>query len=51
MEHNVLFSCSNDKCVKLFDIMSNKPIKSFNTNSEIFSIAKIDNILVAGGES
>ena len=51
IDSNVLISCSNDKTVKLFDLSANKPIKSFNTNSELFSLAKIENILVVGGES
>jgi WD40 repeat protein len=40
IEDKVLFSCSNDGSVKIFDLNSNKQIKKFQVNKEIFSLSK-----------
>lgn len=51
MEGSVLYSCSNDGAVRLFDVKGNRLIKQFNTNNEMFSLAKSQDLLVAGSQA
>ena len=50
ISEDILFSCSNDGRVKLFDLKSNSLIHEFKSQSEIYSISKSKHILAAGSE-
>ena len=50
-EGPVLYSCSNDGSVVLFDLNANRLIKKFQTNSELYSLCKNQSSLVCGSES
>lgn len=49
-QDKILYSCSGDGTAKIFDMNSNKLIKKFTVNNELFSIAKQDKTLVCGSE-
>ncbi|EAR88171.2 WD domain, G-beta repeat protein (macronuclear) [Tetrahymena thermophila SB210] len=51
INENVLYTCSNDKQCRLYDLKANKLIKAFNLNHEIYSISKSKHILAGANES